>query len=66
MKLPNSVIFDETVSDQMRFHRVISMGIKVLEALTWTDSEFSLQTKMMTFGGGNKLCQMFNVSWIQP
>jgi len=38
------------------------MDIKVLVALIWIDREFSLQTKMMTFGGGNKLCQMFNVS----
>jgi len=42
------------------------MGIKVLAALAWIDGEFPLQAKTMTFGNGNKLCQMFNVSWIQP
>jgi hypothetical protein len=66
VKLPDNVILDETVSDQMRFHRVISMGINVPAALTWTDGEFPLQTQTITFGSENKPCQMFIVSWIEP
>jgi hypothetical protein len=44
MKLSDSVILDETIPDQVRLHRVISLGIKVLAALTQTDGEFPLQT----------------------
>ena len=42
MKLPDGVILDETLPDQVRFHHVISMGKKVLAALTRTDGEFTL------------------------
>ena len=58
MKLLDSVILDETVPDQVRFHRVISVGKKVLAALTLTDGEFPLQTQTMPFSSGNKLCHM--------
>ena len=58
MKLLDSVILDETVPDQVRFHRVISVGKKVLVALTQIDGEFPLQTQMMPFRSGNKLCHM--------
>jgi hypothetical protein len=33
MKLSNGVILDETIPDQVRFHRVISVGKKVLQLL---------------------------------
>ena len=66
MKLPYGVILDETILDQVRFHYVISLGIKVLAALTRTDGEFPLQTQMMCFRSGNKLCHMIQLSWFQP
>ena len=50
----------------MRFHRVISMGKKVLAALTRTDSVFPLQTQTMHFRSSNKLCHMIQVSLIHP
>jgi hypothetical protein len=44
LKFPNDVILDETVPDQVRFHRVISVGIKVLATLTRIDGDFFLET----------------------
>jgi hypothetical protein len=55
MKFPYGVILDETVPDQVRFHRVISVGIKVLAALTRIDGDFFLECQTMPFGNGNKL-----------
>ena len=62
MKLLDGVILDETIPDQVRFRRVISVGKKVLAALTWIDGEFPHQTQTMPFGNGNKLCHMFQES----
>ena len=66
MKLPDGVILDETIPDQVRFNRVIIVGITVLATLTRTDGEFTLHTQTMPSRNGNKLCHMIHVSWIQP
>jgi hypothetical protein len=66
VKLPDGVILDETIPGQVRFHCVIFVGKKVLAALTQTDHVFPLQTQMMPFRSGNKLCHMIQVSLFHP
>jgi hypothetical protein len=66
VKFPNGVILDETVPDQVKFHCAISVGIKVLAALTRTDGDFFLETQTMPLGNGNKLYHMFQKSGVHP
>jgi len=42
VKLPDDVILDETIPDQVRFHHVIFVGKKVLATITQTNGVFPL------------------------
>ena len=58
MKLPDGIIFDKTMADQVRFHHVIFMEKFVLSATAHTNGELLTPTHTMFFHSGNKLCHM--------
>jgi hypothetical protein len=56
--LPDGVILDETILNQVRLHHVIFLGKLVLAAIERTKGELLTQTQMMLLHSGNKLSHM--------
>ena len=64
MKLPDGVIVDKTIADQMRFHHAIFVDKIVLASIARTNGALLTQTCTMLFCNGNKFCHMMQESQI--
>ena len=64
MNLPDGVIVDKTIADQMRFHHTIFVDKIVLAYIARTNGALLTQTCMMLFRNGNKFCHMMQESHI--
>ena len=64
MKLPDCVIVDKTIADQVRFHHAIFVDKIVLASIARTNSALPTQTCTMLFHNGNKFCHMMQESQI--
>ena len=58
MKLPDGIIFDKTMADQVRFHHIILLEKFVLATIAWTNGALLTQTDTMLFRSGNKIFHM--------
>lgn len=64
MKLPDGVIVDKTIADQVRFHHAIFVDKIVLASIARTNGALPTQTCTMLFRNGNKFCHMMQESHI--
>src|SRR6185312_12520254 len=64
MKLPDGVIVDKTIADQVRFHHAIFVDKIVLASIARTNGALPTQTCTMLFRNGNKFCHMMQESQI--
>ena len=64
MKLPDYVIVDKTIADQVRFHHTIFVDKIVLASIARTNGALLTQTCTMLFRNGNKFCHMMQLSQI--
>ena len=64
MKLPDGVIVDKTIADQVRFHHAIFVGKIILVSIARTNGALPTQTCTMLFRSGNKFCHMMQESQI--
>ena len=64
MKLPNGVIVDKTIADQVRFHHAIFVDKIVLASTARTNGALLTQNCTMLFRNGNKFCHMMQESQI--
>ena len=64
MKLPDGVIVDKTIADQVRFHHAIFMDKIILASIARTNGALPTQTCTMLFRNGNKFCHMTQESEI--
>ena len=58
MKLPDGVILDKTIADQVRLHHIIFLEKFILTAIARTNSALPTQTHMILFRSGNKISHM--------
>ena len=56
MKLPDGVIVDKTIADEVRFHDAIFVDKIVLASIARTNGALLTQTCTMLFHNGNKFC----------
>ena len=64
MKLPDGIIFDKTMADQVSFHHIILLEKFVLATIAWTNGALLTQTHTMLFRSGNKFLHMLQKSQI--
>ena len=64
MKLPDGVILDKTMPNQLRLYHAIFLEQFVLAAIARTNGALPTQTCMMLFRNGNKFCHMMQESQI--
>ena len=58
MKLPDGVILDKIMEDQVRLHHVISLEKFVLATIAQTNDALPIQTHTILFYSANKFSQM--------
>ena len=64
VKLPDGVILDKTISDQVRLHHAIFLGQFVMAPITGTDGALLTQTLTMILRSGSKLSHILQKSHI--
>ena len=58
MKLPDGVILDKTIADQVRLHHIIFVEKFVLAAIAWINGALPTQTHTILFRSCNKISHM--------
>ena len=64
MKLPDGVIVDKTIADQLRSHHAIVVETIVLASIARINDALLTKTQMMLFRSVNKFCHMMQESQI--
>jgi len=64
VKLPDGVILDKTIADQLRSHHAIFVETIVLASIARTNDALLTKTQMMLFRSENKFCHMMQESQI--
>ena len=64
VKLPDGVILDKTIVDQLRSHHAIFMETIVLASIARINDALLTKTQMMLFRSENKFCHMMQESQI--